>query len=67
MEGDTHTQTIEGFFSLVKNAIRGVHHGMSHKHLQGYVNEYVWRYNNRGNRNTMFRDLLDAAATTETR
>jgi transposase-like protein len=63
VEGDTHTQTIDGFFGLFKNAVRGVHHGVSHKWLQGYLNEYVWRYNRRGWENTMFRDLLDEAAS----
>ncbi len=47
VEGDTHTQTIEGFWSLVKRGIGGTHHSVSAKHLQGYLNEYVWRYNNR--------------------
>ena len=60
--GDVHTQTVEGFFALMKNAIRGVHHGVSRTWLQGYLNEYVWRYNHRGDRNTMFRDLLNTAA-----
>ncbi len=63
VEGDVHTQTIDGFFGLVKNAIRGVHHGVSHKWLQGYLNEYAWRWNRRGDGNTMFRDLLDEAAS----
>lgn len=63
VDGSTHTQTVEGFFGLVKNAIRGVHHGVSDKWLQGYLNEYCWRYNNRGRRNTMFRDLLTEAAS----
>ena len=62
-EGDTHTQTIEGFFGLLKNALRGVHHGVSDKWLQSYLNEYAWRYNNRGRRNTMFRDLINASAS----
>jgi len=31
VQGDTHTQTIDGFFGLFKNAVRGVHHGVSHK------------------------------------
>ena len=61
VEGDIHTQTIDGFFGMLKNAIRGVHHGVSHKWLQGYLNEYTWRWNHQGDRNTMFRDLLDAA------
>ena len=64
VSGDVHTQTIEGFWSLVTNGIRGVYHTVSAKHLQGYLNEYAWRYNNRGDRNTMFRDLLHTAAVT---
>jgi transposase len=32
--GTTHTQTIEGFFSIAKNAIRGVHHGVSTRHCR---------------------------------
>jgi transposase len=64
VEGDTHTQTIDGFFGLFKNAVRGVHHGVSHKWLQGYLNEYVWRYNRRKQETgPMFWDLLDAAAS----
>ncbi len=64
VEGDTHTQTIDGFFGLFKNAVRGVHHGVSHKWLQGYLNEYVWRWNRRKQEfGPMFQDLLDAAAT----
>ena len=63
VDGTTHTQTVEGFFALSKNAIRGVHHGVSDRWLQGYLNEYAWRYSNRGPRNTMFRDLLNEAAT----
>jgi transposase-like protein len=59
--GDVHTQTIDGFFGLLKNAIRGVHHGVSHKWLQGYLNEYAWRYNRREEPRTIFRDLLEAA------
>jgi transposase-like protein len=63
VEGDVHTQTIDGFFGLVKNAIRGVHHGVSEKWLQGYLNEYVWRWNRREQPRAMFVDLLDEAAS----
>jgi len=58
VDGLTHTQTVEGFFGSSKNAIRGVYHGVSGTHLQGYLNEFAWRYNNRGNRNAMFRRPL---------
>jgi transposase-like protein len=64
VDGSTHTQTIEGFFSLVKNGIRGVYHSVSAKWLQGYLNEYAWRYNHRDDRAAMFERLLARAATT---
>ena len=53
-----HTNTIEGFWSLVKNGLRGVHHSVSAKHLQGYLSEYAWRYNHRNSRRSMFESLL---------
>lgn len=45
--GNVHTNTIEGFWSLVKRGIGGVYHSVSEKHLQSYVNEYAFRYNHR--------------------
>jgi transposase len=47
VSGDVHTQTIDGFWSLLKRGISGVYHGVSTKHLQAYLDEYVFRYNNR--------------------
>lgn len=47
VSGDAHTNTIEGFWSLVKRGISGVYHNVSAKHLQSYVDEYAWRYNHR--------------------
>lgn len=47
VRGDVHTNTVEGFWSLLKRGISGVYHGVSTKHLQSYVDEYVFRYNNR--------------------
>lgn len=47
VSGDVHTQTIEGFWSLVKRGISGVYHGVSSEYLQSYLDEYVFRYNNR--------------------
>jgi transposase-like protein len=61
--GDVHTQTIEGFFGLFKNGVRGVYHSVSQKWLQGYVNEYVWRYNRRDNPTSMFHALLGEAVS----
>lgn len=64
VRGNIHTNTIEGFWSLVKNGIRGSHHAVSAKHLQGYLNEYAWRYNHRDDRRAMFDLLLLRAALT---
>ena len=47
VSGDVHTDTIEGFWSLLKNGIRGVYHSVSTKHLQSYLDEYAFRYNHR--------------------
>ena len=63
VSGNVHTQTIEGFFALVKNGIRGTHHSVSSRHLPTYLNEYVWRYNHRDDDEAMFRLLLDSAAS----
>ena len=47
VQGDVHTQTIEGFWSLLKRGIGGVYHSVSAKYLQGYIDEYAFRYNHR--------------------
>ena len=45
--GDVHTNTIEGFWSLVKRGITGVYHHVSPQHLKRYLAEYDFRYNER--------------------
>jgi len=47
VNGRVHTNTIEGFWSLLKRGIFGVYHFTSKKHLQLYVDEFVFRYNSR--------------------
>jgi len=42
---DCHTNTIEGFFSLLKRSILGIYHFVSPKHIEGYLNESTFRYN----------------------
>lgn len=61
VDGNVHTQTIDGFFGLFKTGVRGTYHAVSHKWLQGYVNEYAWRYNRRDSETPMFHDLLAEA------
>ena len=47
--GAVHTQTIEGFWSLVKRGMVGTFHKVSAKYLPLYVAEFEFRYNNRNN------------------
>lgn len=60
--GDIHTNTIEGFWSLVKRGIGGVYHQVSQKYLQSYLDEYSWRYNRRDQGNLLFTSLLKRVA-----
>jgi transposase-like protein len=57
--GIVHTNTIEGFWSLVKRGIGGVYHSVSPKYLQSYVNEYSFRYNHRKDETPMFKIILN--------
>jgi transposase len=57
--GDIHTNTIEGFWSLIKRGIGGVYHSVSKKYLQTYLNEYSFRYNRRNDSKPMFNAFLD--------
>jgi transposase len=59
VDGDTHTQTVEGFFGLFKNGVRGVYHAISTTYLQNYLDEYAFRYNRRYSRQPMFWAMLD--------
>lgn len=54
VQGDVHTNTIEGFWSLVKRGIGGVYHSVSQKYLQSYLDEYSFRYNHRACGNLIF-------------
>lgn len=56
--GDAHTNTIEGFWSLVKRGIGGVYHNVSAKYLQTYFDEYSFRYNHRHDSQPMFTTFL---------
>ena len=47
--GETHTNSIEGFWSLVKRAWYGTHHQYSRKFMPLFITESCWKYNARRN------------------
>lgn len=61
--GNAHTNTLEGFWSLCKNGIRGVYHSVSATYLQDYLNEYSFRYNHRNDVTPMFKTFLRRLAS----
>lgn len=64
VRGDVHTNTIEGAFGLFKRGLVGSFHQISRKHLDRYLDEFEFRYNNRKNP-YLFRDTLQKLVTTE--
>jgi len=47
VSGACHTNTIEGFWSLLKRGIIGQYHHVTEKYLNLYIDEFCYRYNNR--------------------
>ena len=58
VRGIVHTNTIEGFWSHLKRGIKSTHVSVSKKHIQKYVDEFVFRYNNRDEPAEMFNRVL---------
>jgi transposase len=58
VSGDVHTNTIEGFWSLVKGGIGGVYHQVGAQYLQSYFDEYAFRYNRRNDDMPMFWSVM---------
>jgi transposase-like protein len=45
--GNAHTNTVEGYFSILKRGLIGTYHHVAEEHLQRYVTEFCFRYNTR--------------------
>ena len=47
VRGNVHTNTVKGFFALLKRDITGTFHHISRAHLRRYCDEFAFRYSNR--------------------
>ncbi|HJP62007.1 MAG TPA: IS1595 family transposase [Mucilaginibacter sp.] len=50
VKGKYHTNTIEGFWTLLKRGIYGQYHKVSSRYLQAYLDEFTFKYNHRANK-----------------
>jgi transposase-like protein len=57
VRGNVHTNSIENAWSLFKRSVVGSYHKVSAKHLDAYLDEFEWRFNNRKNP-FLFRDTI---------
>lgn len=63
---DVNSNSIESFWALFKRGYYGIYHTMSKKHLQKYVDEFVYRFNNRNNElESVFPNILGKVALTK--
>lgn len=64
VRGDVHTNSVEGAWSIFKRSIVGAFHKVSKKHLDLYLDEFEFRFNNRDNP-FIFRDALKELLTAD--
>lgn len=62
VRGNVHTNSIEGYWGLLKPSMKGTFRGVSHRYLQKYFDEFAYRYNRRGT--DAFPELVLRAART---
>jgi ISXO2-like transposase domain len=62
VRGDVHTNTIEGYWSRLKNSIKGTHVSVHPDHLWKYVGEFSYRYNMRKQPQEMFNRMILAVS-----
>lgn len=64
VRGNVHTNNIEGVWSLFNRSLVGAYHKMSEKHMDAYLDELEWRFNNRENP-MLFRDTMSKLIASE--
>jgi transposase-like protein len=57
VNGQVHTQGLDNFWSLLKRTLRGTYVAVEPFHLDNYLNEQVFRYNNRATKDNKLTDL----------
>jgi len=62
VDGDRHTNNVEGLWSLIKRGINGSYRHVSKKYLQHYLNEFTFRWNHRKDERPTFLSALDRLA-----
>lgn len=65
VKGEIHTNTIEGFWSIIKNGLRGQYHVLSKKYLPFYLAEWSYKYNRRNAQQLQFEAFLKDALSEE--
>lgn len=63
VKGYIHTNTIEGFWSIVKNGLRGQYHVLSRKYLPFYLSEFAYKYNRRNSPKLQFSAFIKDAVS----
>lgn len=62
VNGNVHTNTLEGFWSLLKRGVVGQYHYVTEKYLNRYIDEFCYRYNNRKNKEMFSMTILKAVS-----
>jgi transposase-like protein len=65
VKGEVHTNTIEGFWSIVKNGIRGQYHVLSKKYLPFYLAEFTYKYNRQHIKDFAFAETIERGLNKE--
>lgn len=64
-KGHINTNTIEGYWSIIKNGIKGNYRSLSKKYLPFYLVQYEYQYNRRNKKTGLFEEFIVRALTDE--